>query len=482
MTPPVQVRLAAGALSDKRTPHRLSGTTRYVQLKLQLAPFKDGRAAIAVSSSAFTLLLVLVLSTPFVDMSGVLSEQQKNYRLYGYGVVGLLQIALIPLRGWRQSLKIASNSVTLFLLWCTLSLAWTQHVELTSKRLVLLGLVYCGTFVGVCDLSAKRSLSIVRILLVAALILNFGTAIAVPEIGTHIVDNLHLWRGIMGHKNIAGILCAVTVILFAFDCSRIPGAARAGIVSASLVFFYLAWSKTAWISLPVALASGALIALLGSSYPSSSEVWRKTASRAAFALYTIALLSLILATLQQDMILSLTNDTTALTARASIWRPMIQFYLDHPTLGSGYGAYWDNSANLIDAHPRNFGAWKNIDQGHNGYLDLLVQVGLPGLGIALYAAFVWPVEHLVGMVGRHPQRAALIIALLIFFLIENFSESSIFADDVLGNAFLLLALAYVQRFALRSSKRLKNGGTGEMVSATQRRESRQRQQSRTKVG
>jgi O-antigen ligase len=183
---------------------------------------------------------------------------------------------------------------------------------------------------------------------------------------------------------------------------------------------------------------------------------------------------LLLATLQRDIFLSLTDNTANLTGRLAIWRPMIQFYLDHPLLGSGYGAYWDASAGLVDNHVLNSGMWKNIDQAHNGYLDVLVQLGLPGLALALYAAFVWPMGGLIPMIGRNPQRAGLIFALLVFFMIENLSESSLFADDALGNAFLLLALAYTHQFALQSSKRRKPDETQGVVSAVQLRESRQK--------
>jgi len=333
--------------------------------------------------------------------------------------------------------------------------------------------VYCGTFVGICDLSTHRSLGIVRIILTAALILNYIVALAFPDIGTHTVDGLHLWRGFVAHKNIAGMLCAITVILFTFDCSKVPLAGRAAVIAGSLIFFYLAWSKTAWLSLPLALTAGGGVALLGAQHSSSGH-WRKATTIGALALYGLVLLGLILLTVQRDFFLSLTDDTTALTTRAAIWRPMIQFYLDHPLLGSGYGAYWDASATLIDTHARDAGMWKNVDQGHNGYLDLMVQFGLPGLALALYAAFVAPAGHLADMMGRNPQRTALIAALLVFFLIENFSESSLFADDALGNGCLLLALAYVHRFTLHSSQRSKPGGTDRVVSAAQLRKNRQR--------
>lgn len=382
-------------------------------------------------------------------MTEVVPQHQKIYRIYGYGLVGLLQLALIVIRGRLQSLRIYSMPIILFLIWAGLSLAWTQHLDLTSKRTVLLLIVYTAIFGGTCDLPAQRSQGILRIVLVVALVFNFVAVFTVPEISTHVKSG-GLWRGLMAHKNIAGMLCGFTVIAFVFDSAKVPVAARVTVIAAALVFLLQSWSKTTLISLPIALASGGAVAFFGTRRSAIKEI-HKLLTVWPQVFLTIAVAFLIALTLQRDFLLSLTEDTTALTTRASIWRPMIEFYLDHPLLGSGYGAYWDASANLSNHHGSGpVGVWDNVDQGHNGYLDLLVQVGLPGLTLALYAAFVWPIAQVGSMIERRPHRAALISAFLIFLLVENFSESSLLADDALGNAFLLMALAQLHRFKLLS--------------------------------
>lgn len=428
-----------------------------------------------LSSASFALVLLLVLSTPFVEMSGQVSRGQSVYRIYGYALAGLLQLGLVAVRGWRRSLRIYATAAAPFLVWAALSLLWTQHFDLTGKRLILLGVVYAGIFGGICDLAHQRTMAIVRIGLVAALIVNFAVVFAIPDVGTH---GGSLWRGLMAHKNIAGMLCAFTVIAFVFDGGKVPLPARSAAIAGALIFLALSASKTALAALPLALVAGGAVALLTERRPAALPLARTgfvTASRVLFALAIIALLVL---TVQRDIFLSLTDDTTRLTTRGAIWRPMIQFYLDNPLLGSGYGAYWDASDGLIDPRAA-MGLWKNVDQGHNGYLDLLVQVGLPGLVLALYAVLAWPLAQLATVIGQQPQRAALIFATLVFSLIENFSESSLFADDALGNAILLIALAQLHRFMSRASRRLKDGDTEVGVpQAVQLRESRQRQQTR----
>jgi exopolysaccharide production protein ExoQ len=428
----------------------MTATRRVCPLNLEVTRSDESSALIVLSSASFALVLVLVLATPFVEMSGLLNQEQRAYRLYGYGLLGLLQVALAFSRGWRRSVQIFSTPVLVFLLWCALSLTWTQHVDLTVKRLVLLLLIYSGIFSGVCDLGTKRSFNILRALLVVTLIVNFAAVFTAPDIGMHVAPAKGLWRGVMANKNIAGMLCAITIILFSFESSRISVPGRLAVLAGAFVFFYQAWSKTAWISLPIALAAGGMILLIGHRYRSSHETIRKILVVGSRALFSLVITGLALMTLQQEFFLSLTDNTTAVTMRAAIWRPMIQFYLGHPILGSGYGAYWDASDNLVDSRAFNLGMWKDVDQGHNGYLDLLVQVGLPGLALALYAAVLWSVAQLAPMIGRTPQRAALVFSLIVFLLLENLSESSLFADDALGNATLFIALAQLHRIRLRS--------------------------------
>lgn len=89
--------------------------SRCAPLKIQLNRPEESRAFLAASSLAFGMLIVLVLATPFVDMSGAVSPEQKVYRLYGYGLLGMLQVALIPVRGWQRSLRIVSAPAGLFI-------------------------------------------------------------------------------------------------------------------------------------------------------------------------------------------------------------------------------------------------------------------------------------------------------------------------------------------------------------------------------
>ena len=395
-----------------------------------------------------------MLSTPFVEMSGLATEDHKAYRIYGYVALFGMQLVLALLRGWRISLRIVVTPVVAALLWFCLSLTWATQVELAAKRVVLLSLIYLAIVSSVCGLGYKRSLEIVRIVLAILLAINLLAVFFVPEVGTQAWHDFHLWRGVMADKNIACMVCGVTILLFAIDREAVPLPLGVLVVGGAAVGLYQAWSRTTMITVVIALAVGAAIAGVGPARWQAFRAHRTTTTKALWLGFGVAIAVLVALTLQQEILLSFTDDATALSRRGSIWRPMVQFYLDHPMLGSGYGAYWDAAVNAEARSAYSNQAWlRNVDQGHNGYLDLLVQTGLPGLAIGLAAVFVWPCSRLAAMAAVEPRRAALVFALIVFFLIENLAETSLLADDAIGNLFLLFAVAQVHRFEITTDTR-----------------------------
>jgi hypothetical protein len=92
------------------------------------------------------------------------------------------------------------------------------------------------------------------------------------------------------------------------------------------------------------------------------------------------------------------NDPRTFTGRVLIWRALMNFIGDHFWLGTGYGSFW----NVGDDGPiyRYASGWvTRISEGHNGYLDLACQLGVPlaagagaAAGLALCAADAQPAK------------------------------------------------------------------------------------------
>ena len=102
-----------------------------------------------------------------------------------------------------------------------------------------------------------------------------------------------------------------------------------------------------------------------------------------------------------------------------------------------------------------------ITVGHNGYLDLLVTVGLPGLVIAVFALIIWPIWKLLADQSIKAEEGALISAMLIFCMGHNVTESSLLSRDALVGLFMVLAVAFVCAVGGRKVRSPKNTAAGD---------------------
>ena len=115
---------------------------------------------------------------------------------------------------------------------------------------------------------------------------------------------------------------------------------------------------------------------------------------------------------------------------------MLRRAADQPWTGYGYGAFWEKAstpARMVQKETH----WL-VPTAHNGWLDLLVQVG--GIGVALFAA-VLVVALVAGVVRlRRADDAGFGLLYMVLFLVLALSESAIEASNTLTWA-LLVAVA-----------------------------------------
>jgi O-antigen ligase len=135
------------------------------------------------------------------------------------------------------------------------------------------------------------------------------------------------------------------------------------------------------------------------------------------------------------------NET--LTGRSDlIWDTLLPIAWQNPVLGLGYGAFW------ITAVP---GLTLDVNEAHNGYLDLFMELG--GVGLILVAL-------LVGMYFRKARRefqenfhwAAFRISYLVMFLLHNWTETTLLRSrEILWNLFVVFAVVYPQEWTDRAA-------------------------------
>jgi O-antigen ligase len=141
----------------------------------------------------------------------------------------------------------------------------------------------------------------------------------------------------------------------------------------------------------------------------------------------------------------------ALTGRVEIWPYLFNYAKDHPFTGSGYGSFWNIGENSpVYQYTKNWVS--ELGNGHNGYIDLLVQIGVPGLVLAVIATIISPAVRLLSTNVAGRSQLALLVAMLVFCAGHNMTESSLLERDTIIEVFLMFTIALTGVVTRRSSK------------------------------
>jgi O-antigen ligase len=225
----------------------------------------------------------------------------------------------------------------------------------------------------------------------------------------------------------------MAVLFFIFDASRVHRAVRIVVCAGATVFLVMSGSKTSMGIAVVSVAVGVVFTLLAKQFQ------QRQLAPAAYAWLLLLVPAVIFATMAYDptYYLDLVSDPAGFTGRTQIWTALIKAYVDRPWLGVGYGSFWDlGPSGPIYKYGRDWVT--QMSEGHNSYLDFLVQIGIVGTLIMLYALLVWPSQRLL-YGGDHPARP-LSAAIIVFCFGHSFTESQLFDRDSLVQVFLMVAI------------------------------------------
>ncbi len=284
-------------------------------------------------------------------------------------IVGLLLFRIDRLwRAWPAMIAIAALVGLAFA-----SRYWSIDFATTMRRVIALG-ISCGfaLYLG----AVFRGPHLPRLLMHTALFMAVGSLVMVfafPAIGVHQYDNAGLWRGLWYEKNQMGAVMVIGATAAA-ACLASPDPRRllpalALILSSGLVL--ATQSKTSLLCLMVALG------LIGG-------FWSLRRGGAAFSV--IAIWCAVVLTgfgiwvwdTHSVAVLEALGKDPSLTGRTEIWDALMRKVADRPWTGYGYGAFWGRIGESVPADwVRKETGWI-VPSAHNGWIDLLVELGWPG--------------------------------------------------------------------------------------------------------
>ncbi|MFZ4534483.1 MAG: O-antigen ligase family protein [Alsobacter sp.] len=129
----------------------------------------------------------------------------------------------------------------------------------------------------------------------------------------------------------------------------------------------------------------------------------------------------------RDDALAAAGKDASLSGRTELWSVVSREIRERPVLGAGYGAFWR------EGRGRELVATWNPRQSHQAYLDLLLDLGIVGVGIAASILFSGTIAPLIACAARGTtptaQQASLIAMVLALCGVYAFGESFMLKAD-----------------------------------------------------
>jgi exopolysaccharide production protein ExoQ len=380
------------------------------------------------------LLLVLVGLQPM--STGSLADRVKGSPLDRVVVITLFAIALCVIWKHRPAAFacLRENWVIVAVVGFALfSTIWSDYPYLTFRRATQLALVTAiAIAVAISAAGPRQAHTLLYSWLIAVMALNLVMIAIWPSSSISGSGA----QGIYTNKNTAGQIAMITAIIGAtwMISTRNVASVIVGIIGLMMAFtlLLLSSSKT---SIGLTLVALVVVAV----FPLSVVLGERFVLLIWF-MGLVGILSLIGLFVWNDFdlvgVLATAIADKSFTGRDALWAFAWKMANERPWGGYGYGAFWDvGEANdpLVRVDP---GTWLGdvekgaINQAHNGYLELWLNIGLPATIVVIVTLAYWLVRDFRciktaasrEIMGLHCATGVIIFV----FVLHNITEATLF--------------------------------------------------------
>jgi exopolysaccharide production protein ExoQ len=327
-----------------------------------------------------------------------------------------ISLVLLSLR-WKNVLYVMTRDRfnTMLIGVVVMSVLWSAAPAVTSVRIIaLIGTTLFGLYLAT-RYSLREQLQLLAWTFGIAIVLSLLFAIVIPKYG--IMSGIHAgkWRGIFTHKNALGksmVLSGLVFLLLALDQQKNKFLCWGGLLL-SIFLLVISQSSSAIATLLIIFGTFVVIRMV----------------RLPYLLMVPTLLLLIIVGIFANF--WLTSNTTALlgsigkdatlTGRTDLWPAVLDKIWERPWLGYGYSGFWGNW-DSESVYIWRVTGW-DPPNAHNGMLDILLDLGLLGLGTYLLG-FLFGLGRGLAYVRQHQTADAFWpIMYLLYFWFSNQTES-----------------------------------------------------------
>lgn len=439
-------------------------------------PVHDHRHFRLVGGMLWVLVVLMIVPEGF-DYSTLATEGAPTAggtasRLLWLALLGLGLAVIL----WRAAFAwLLVRWLNLFLLGFVIlaaaSVAWSIDPPVTARRLVRVATIVVAAIAFVMMAwHARRFQNVLRPILTVVLLASLAFGLAWPQLAIHQDASGVLagaWHGLANHKNGLGDIACIGLIFWfhawlSRDTRALPALAGMAVAAACLV---LSRSSTSLVATAFTLL---FLAMMLRSPKALHRVmpWLVVLFVAALLAYSLVLLRILpgLHTLLSP-IGAITGKDMTFTGRTDIWDILFEHISLSPWIGSGYGAYWTSAQPGMPAFE--FVSKLGFDPGsaHNGYLDILNELGALGL-IVLFGYLVTFVTQSLRLLQIDRTQAALFLALFMQQAITNLAESRWFSPLSVDFVIMTVATTALARALLEHRVRVAGAGPRPVPTAT----------------
>jgi len=387
-----------------------------------------------------------------ISWSPITRPASSHYETAVFGGLLCLGFAILMMRtvSWSEIMRCNKWFIALFV-YMGLSVVWSNFPEETATRWVR----SVGTFVMVLIvLTEAKTLGAITAVLRRCYYIHIPVSLITVryfrDFAVHFTwdGSKEGWAGLTSHKNNMGQVAMCSGLFWMWNMSKTRGAKILRDVGLLLMSLWLL-NGSPWRSGSSILGLGIGICILfGLQYVKgfTEKLLRHPFVWLLILVVSAGLVSFGINDSEGEIapsaaLESMGRDAT-LTGRTGLWGDIFAIASKSPILGVGYGAFWVGPKGY-DLYP--LPNWSKVtprwrpNQGHNGYIDIYVELGL--VGVLLIGGVIATAFRKIGqMLHTDFEYGRLSLTFLAIILLNNATESSLLkATHSLWFLFVLFA-------------------------------------------
>jgi exopolysaccharide production protein ExoQ len=408
-----------------------------------------GKKSASLLPSALVLIMFLVMTVP----SGFDYQRQEinpmdgdSFSLTIWMVLlsGSIYLVIKNQRQVQGLLAAANRPFLYFVVLASLSLLWSIEPAITLRRIIRLYIIIavCIAFASA-GWQPRRFENTLRWVLSSLLVASAIFCYWNPDLAIHHEESaelLNAWHGITTGKNVLGSLAGCAFILWLHGLLTGENGRIAAIANMALAGLCLIMCRSSTSLMATVFATFFVILLLrppGSMRRSMPYVIGFFA--VTVLVYALAVLNILpgLSVILTPISMITGKDLT-FSGRTNIWYLLKLHIRQHPLLGTGYEAYWIGPVPSSPSYDMVRQLYFYPTEGHNGYLDVINDLGYVG-GACLLAYFIVYLRQGLELMKLEKARGAIYLALIFRAFLADMSESHWFS--VTSIDFVIFTLA-----------------------------------------